>query len=162
MQSALKLVLTSSHAESIPFIWFWPDGARSGLIMTHDVEATAGREFCHQLMDLDDSFNVKSSFQMVPEVRYTVTSQFLDTFRNRGFEINVHDLNHDGSLFHEKTEFLRRAAQINKYAKEFGSEGFRAGAMYRNQSWYDAFEFLTTCPSRMSLTSNRNAAAAAP
>ena len=31
--------------------------------------------------------------------------------------------------------------RINRYAKEFRSRGFRAGAMYRNQSWYDAFTF---------------------
>jgi hypothetical protein len=92
-------------------------------------------------MDLDDSFGIKSAFQVVPETRYDVGNGFLDSFRARGFEVNVHDLNHDGSLFREREEFLRRAVLINRYVKEFRTEGFRSGAMYRNQHWYDAFEF---------------------
>jgi hypothetical protein len=50
-------------------------------------------------------------------------------------------LNHDGCLFDQKTEFLRRAKQINGYGKKYNARGFRAGAMYRNLDWYDAFEF---------------------
>ena len=141
MQSVLALTLKANKLKSVPFIWFWPDGAQSCAILTHDVEATAGRDFCGQLMDLDDSFGFKSAFQLVPEERYSTTDEFRDKFRARGFEINVHDLNHDGSLFSERDEFLRRAARINEYSKEFNSQGFRAGAMYRNEAWFDAFTF---------------------
>jgi hypothetical protein len=142
MDQALSMILRSSGVRSIPFIWFWPDGVPSGAMMTHDVEASGGLGFCSELMDLDDSFAIKSAFQVVPEVRYEAGKDFLDNVRSRGFEVNLHDLNHDGSLFLEKREFLRRAARINRYLKEFRTEGFRAGAMYRNQNWYDAFDFL--------------------
>jgi hypothetical protein len=141
MEQALSMILRSTELDRVPFIWFWPDGAPSGAIMTHDVEAFAGLTFCSELMDIDDSFGIKSAFQVVPEVRYKAGQNFLDTLRGRGFEVNVHDLNHDGSLFLEKAEFLRRAARINHYLSEFGTEGFRAGAMYRNQDWYDVFNF---------------------
>jgi hypothetical protein len=141
MEQALSMFLKSGRVDRIPFIWFWPDGAPSCSIMTHDVEASAGLDFCTQLMDLDDSYGIKSAFQVVPEVRYDATQRFLDGLRDRGFEVNVHDLNHDGSLFREKKEFLRRAKRINQYVAEFRTEGFRAGAMYRNQNWYDAFDF---------------------
>jgi hypothetical protein len=50
-------------------------------------------------------------------------------------------LNHDGGLYRDRSEFLNRAAQINSYAHRFGARGFRAGSMYRNQDWFDAFEF---------------------
>jgi hypothetical protein len=109
--------------------------------MTHDVEESIGRDMCEQLMDIDDSFGIKSAFQIVPEVRYQAAERLLESIRNRGFEVNVHDLNHDGSLFLEKREFLRRADRINKYAVTYRTEGFRAGAMYRNQDWYPAFDF---------------------
>jgi len=141
MESTMRLALKSSGLGRIPFIWFWPDGAPSCAIMTHDVESGIGRDFCGQLMDIDDSFGIKSSFQIVPETRYDTRNGLLDTFHQRGFEVNVHDLNHDGLLFKRKEEFLRRAIQINEYTKKFGSQGFRAGAMYRNQTWYDAFDF---------------------
>jgi hypothetical protein len=141
MEQLLSVILRSGGVDRIPFIWFWPNGCPSGAIMTHDVEATAGLGFVPQLMDLDDSFGIKSAFQVVPEVRYQAGKSFVDGIRARGFEVNVHDLNHDGSLYLDKTEFLRRAARINRYVTEFGTTGFRAGAMYRNQDWYDAFDF---------------------
>jgi hypothetical protein len=141
MEQALSLVLKSGRTHRIPFVWFWPDGAPGCSIMTHDVEASAGLKFCGALMDMDDSFDIKSAFQVVPEERYETTQRFLDGIRSRGFEVNVHDLNHDGSLFVEKKEFLRRAERINKYVAEFRTQGFRAGAMYRNQDWYQAFNF---------------------
>jgi hypothetical protein len=77
----------------------------------------------------------------VPEERYEVPNGFVNEIRSRGFGFNIHDLNHDGRLIEEKNEFLRRAKKINEYAKKYGARGFRSGAMYRNQDWYDAFEF---------------------
>jgi hypothetical protein len=38
-------------------------------------------------------------------------------------------------------EFARRAAGINGYVHQYNTQGFRAGAMYRKQDWYDVFEF---------------------
>ena len=140
MERVLGLVLKSQGMTSVPFIWFWPNGAPSCAIMTHDIESATGRDFCGALMNLDDSFAIKSAFQIVPEARYDARNGFLDRFRDRGFEINVHDLNHDGFLFRERKEFFRHAKEINQYAKEFRAEGFRSGAMYRNQDWYDALE----------------------
>jgi len=114
---------------------------QSCAVMTHDVETSAGRDFCQALMDVNDAFGIKSSFQVVPEERYSVSRAFLDSIRARGFEVNVHDLNHDGHLFSSHVEFKRRAAQINQYGREFGAKGFRSGVLYRNPDWYDAFEF---------------------
>jgi hypothetical protein len=108
--------------------------------MTHDVETAVGRDFCSTLMDLDDGFSIKSSFQIVPEVRYEVSDQFLRTLRERGFEINVHDFNHDGDLFRDREEFLRRVARINDYGKKFRSAGYRSGVLYRNLDWYEFFD----------------------
>ena len=66
----LLLALKASRAERIPMIWFWPKGASSCAIMTHDVETELGRDFCGRLMDIDDSYGIKSSFQVIPEQRY--------------------------------------------------------------------------------------------
>lgn len=136
----LRLVLKATGLK-IPFIWFWPDGAENCLILTHDVETSVGRDFTSRLMDLDDSYGFKGSFQVIPEERYAVADDYVNEIRRRGFEFNLHDLNHDGRLYLEKREFLRRAARINQFAKEYRCRGFRAGSMYRNQDWYDAFEF---------------------
>jgi hypothetical protein len=140
-QAFLRLLMEASGVKKLPFIWFWPNGANNSLIMTHDVETSAGRDFTSQLMDLDDSYGIKSSFQVIPEKRYEVPDEYVHEIRSRGFEFNVHDLNHDGHLYRERAEFLRRAERINGYLHRYDSKGFRAGSMYRNQDWYEAFDF---------------------
>ncbi len=141
LERLLLLSVRLSESRRIPFIWFWPQGASSCAIMTHDVEAQAGQAFCSDLMDIDDSFGIKSSFQIIPEGRYDVSAGFLSSFGTRGFEVVVHDLNHDGHLYRDREEFLRRAAKINHYRELYAAEGFRAAILYRKQEWFDAFKF---------------------
>jgi hypothetical protein len=141
MEQLLLLAFRSNGRRRIPFIWFWPEGAPSCAIMTHDVETTAGREFCSELMDIDDSYGIKASFQIVPEGCYAVSARFLSSIQERGFEVGVHDLNHDGHLYRDRKQFLRRAARINSYGEQYGAEGFRAAVLYRKQSWFDALKF---------------------
>jgi hypothetical protein len=141
MDRLLLLSLRASGANRIPFIWFWPDAKSSCAIMTHDVETQAGYDFCAGLMDLDDEFGIKASFQIVPQERYAIHSEMLAGIRRRGFEICVHDLNHDGHLYKNREQFLQRAVKINEYGKEFCAEGFRAAVLYRRQLWYDALKF---------------------
>jgi len=137
----LRLSMLAAGVERVPFIWFWPDDAPNSLIMTHDVETRAGRNFTSQLMDLDESYGFKASFQVIPENRYEVPDKYVQEIRKRGFEFNIHDLNHDGHLYQEREEFLRRAKKINAYGHQYHAKGFRAGAMYRMLDWYDAYEF---------------------
>jgi len=137
----LLLSMEAKGVERVPFVWFWPDGASACLMMTHDVETEAGRDHCEELMDVDDSFGIKASFQIVPEKRYAVSPNLLESVRNRGFDVGIQDLNHDGRLFDSKEEFLRRVKIINRYGREYGAKGFRAAALYRRPEWYEAFEF---------------------
>ena len=141
LQQLLLLAVRSSGNEHVPFIWFWPDGATSCAIMTHDIETTLGQKFCKALMDIDDSFGMKASLGVVPEERYLVSTDFLTSIRERGFEVVVHDLNHDGCLYRDHKQFLERASKINAYGREYGADGFRAGVLYRKQLWYDALDF---------------------
>ncbi len=46
MESAMTLALKAQGRSSIPFIWFWPDGAPACGMMTHDVEGQTGIDFC--------------------------------------------------------------------------------------------------------------------
>lgn len=140
-QKLLLLSLQAQGLDRIPFVWFWPKGAKGCVMMTHDVETESGRVRCSELMDLDDTFDIKASFQIVPEQRYRVTTEFLTSIRNRGFEICIQDLNHDGRLFDNREQFVRRSKLINAYAARYGAKGFRAAVLYRKPEWYDALEF---------------------
>jgi hypothetical protein len=140
-QELLRLLMEATGVKRVPFIWFWPEGASSCLIMTHDVETSVGRDFSSELMDLDDSYGIKASFQVIPEKRYEVSDNYVSEIRRRGFEFNLHDLNHDGHLYSGRQGFDSRAARINRYVQSYGARGFRAGSMYRRQEWYDVFKF---------------------
>jgi hypothetical protein len=133
--------LKSQNLRQIPFIWFWPEGAPACAIMTHDVETKAGRDFCTTVMDIDDVHHIKACFSVVPEHRYEVTDEYLDSIWKRGFEVIVQDLNHDGRLFRNRESYLARVEKINAYGKRYGASGFRAAVLYRNQRWFDALKF---------------------
>jgi hypothetical protein len=133
--------MKAKGVDRIPFIWFWPEDYSGCAIMTHDVETSSGLNFIASMMDIEDSHDVKSSFQIIPEKRYQAPQSLLNQIRARGCEVNVHDLNHDGHLFRERSEFVRRVKKINNYQREFGALGFRAGVLYRNLDWYDDLDF---------------------
>jgi hypothetical protein len=141
LETVLVLSMKSRGIDSVPFIWFWPDGASSATMLTHDVETEQGRDFCPRLMDLNESFGFSAAFQIVPEERYEVTPAFLGEIRGRGHEINVHDHNHDGNLFSDRRHFLKRIQAVNEYGRSWGAKGFRSAILYRNLDWYDALEF---------------------
>lgn len=141
IESVMTLSVGAQKTQEIPFIWFWPDNAQACVVMTHDVETAAGRDFCGKLMDIDDSSGIKSSFQIVPEQRYAVPDSYLQKIKDRGFEVNVHDLNHDGKLFQNYEEFSRRASSINRHGKAFGALGFRSAILYRHIDWIKLLDF---------------------
>ena len=140
-ESIFIRLLRYNDNKPIPFIWFWPEGKKGCLLMTHDVEEEAGFHFCSEMMDMDSSFNFTSSFQVVPEKRYKVTACDVKIFFDRGFEVLLHGLNHDGRLFSTKDIFLERIEKIHRYAEQWGSKGFRSPVMYRNLNWYEYFNF---------------------
>lgn len=140
-EKLLVLQMKARKLDKLPFVWFWPGGRPTCTIVTHDVENVSGLDFCNDLMDLNDRYGIKSSFQIVPEKRYSVPASVLASIRGRGFEVNVHDLDHDGRLFADHDEFHRRVQRINQYGREFKARGFRSAIMYRNADWLEALEF---------------------
>ena len=139
-EQLMALSLQSHGVEKIPFIWFWPEAYTGCVMMTHDVETKVGRDFCAQLVDIDASFGIKSSFQLVPE-GYEIPATFLDSLRSNGCEVNLHGDNHDGRLFSDHKQFLKRAKRINQYGRDYAAAGFRSPVLYRNLEWYDALHF---------------------
>ena len=134
-------LLRAHGVNELPFIWFWPDGREAALIMTHDVETVVGRDFCSNLMATERQFNVVSAFEVVPEERYPVPAEFLESIRRGGCEVCLHGLNHDGRLFSSEAVFKERAERIRKYAESWGAVGFRSPVMYRNLAWLPELGF---------------------
>src|SRR5262249_9358571 len=128
----------------------WPEGKKFAVVLTHDVESKAGLSKCRSLMQLELDLGFRSSFNFIPEGGYRIPVELREELIAKGFEIGIHDLKHDGRLFASRRKFKRRAARINRYAREWGASGFRSGFMLRNLDWlhdldvhYDASTFDT-------------------
>jgi len=128
----------------------WPDGKNFAFVITHDVEGPTGLAKCRKLAELEMELGFRSSFNFIPEGSYSVPSDLRAWLVERGFEIGVHDLNHDGKLFFSHEGFLKKAERINYYLKEWNACGYRSGFMLRNLRWlhnlnllYDASTFDT-------------------
>ena len=112
----------------------WPKNKKYAMVLSHDVDTQDGHDKCYQLMELEESLGFRSSFNFVPE-RYIVSKTLLKQITDRGFEVCLHGLKHDGKLFSSKKIFNRRSIRINQYIKEWGIEGFTAPSMLRNPEW---------------------------
>jgi glycosyltransferase involved in cell wall biosynthesis len=126
----------------------WPEGKQFALVMTHDVESEAGLGRCQHLAEIDAKHGIRSSFNFIPEGDYTLESELSQSIVERGFEVGVHDLKHNGKLFLSRESFRRNAVHINRYLSQWNSEGFRSGFMLHRLDWlhdlnilYDASTF---------------------
>jgi hypothetical protein len=128
----------------------WPEGKKFAFVLTHDVESQQGLDSVKQLAELEMELGFRSSFNFTPEGAYSVPPALRSWLVDRGFEVGLHDLNHDGRLFSSREGFRLKAARINNYLKEWSAVGFRSGYMLRNLDWihdleiaYDACTFDT-------------------
>jgi hypothetical protein len=48
-------------------------GKEACINMIHNIEGAAGRGYCEELMDIDNSYGIKVLFQFVPDGAYEVT-----------------------------------------------------------------------------------------
>jgi GDP-mannose 6-dehydrogenase len=118
----------------------WPEGKQFALVLTHDVESEAGQTKCPKLMELEAKLGFRSSFNFVPEGDYGVSPQLRQQLQSNGFEVGVHDLHHDGRLFHDRAVFAKKAARINRHLREWDAVGFRSGYMFHNLDWLHDLE----------------------
>ena len=133
----LTHVMRQRGLHKLAYLNFWPDGHRFALVLTHDVEEADGQRFVEQVANLEEELGFRSSFNFVPE-RYPIDGALFASLRQRGFEIGVHGLKHDGKLFSTRHTFEQRAAKINAYLRGWGAVGFRAPLMHRNAEWLQA------------------------
>lgn len=113
----------------------WPLGKQFALVLTHDVESLRGLEKTKSLAELEMAHGFRSSFNFIPEGVYSDSPPLRSWLVENGFEIGVHDLNHDGFLYESRESFSRKAESINSYLEQWGAVGFRAGFMFRQLDW---------------------------
>ena len=131
---ALKNFMISAGVSRWPFVNFWPDGKRSSIVLTHDVETAEGVANIERVRKLEEKYGVVSSWNFVPE-RYKFDKGIFRTLRDQGCEIGVHGLYHDGKTFSSRRVFDERLPRINSFLREWQAVGFRSPATHRNADW---------------------------
>jgi peptidoglycan/xylan/chitin deacetylase (PgdA/CDA1 family) len=126
--------LTALQEEETAFIWFWPDRHRAALTLTHDIETAAGFRLAVDIADLEESRGFRSSFNIVGSW-YPIDHGVVRELSERGFEIGLHGLRHDHSLFSSRGEFERQLPAISDAVAMIGAAGFRSPASHRVHEW---------------------------
>jgi hypothetical protein len=135
----MRQLLLLLGCESMFFRPFWPEARRFAFVITHDIETAGGQAFAMTVADLDEMYGFRSAFNFVPE-RYPLDHALIAELRQRGFEIGVHGLRHDGRLFSSHAEFARRAQKINDYLRTLQAAGFRSPLTHRQPEWMQALK----------------------
>lgn len=120
----------------------WPEGKRFAFVLTHDVESSAGVANVRRLAELERDLGFRSSFNFIPAGAYPDPQELRRWLVGNGFEVGVHDLEHDGRLFESREGFRRKARRINQYLKDWGAVGFRSGFMLRRLDWLRELDVL--------------------
>jgi hypothetical protein len=128
----------------------WPNEKSFAFVLTHDVEGRKGMERSKALAEVEMELGFRSSFNFVPEGEYDTPQSLRSFLANNGFEIGVHDLHHDGTLYRSKVDFSAAARRINQHLERWNAVGFRSAFMFHNLEWlkelnvaYDASTFDT-------------------
>jgi len=126
-------LLASGRTEA-SFRWFWPDGYHAALILTHDVESHEGLRLAIELADLEEERGFRSSFNIVAGW-YEVDRGILKELRQRGFEVGVHGVYHDRSMFASRESFDSQSTELRQAVADLGAKGFRSPATHRVFEW---------------------------
>jgi hypothetical protein len=129
-----QCLLLQANVDEAGFAWFWPGSFKAAVILTHDVESADGLRLALELADLEEERGLRSSFNIVG-AHYPIDYGIVEELRGRGFEIGLHGLIHDRSLFSSREEFERQLPELRAAAERLGSVGFRSPATYRIPAW---------------------------
>jgi peptidoglycan/xylan/chitin deacetylase (PgdA/CDA1 family) len=140
----LRMSLHTLNKTDAWHIGFWPDGMKSCIVLTHDVEAPLGMSRMERMADLEERYNFRSSWNL-PLAQYEIDWNLVDRLRNRGFEFGAHGLSHDGRLFRSESDFSELAPMLQERARTHGMNGFRAPSTLRRAEWISRLSFDFDC-----------------
>jgi hypothetical protein len=128
-----ECTLRAAGVDEGRFLWFWPEGNRAAVVLTHDVESADGIRRVFDVADVEEAHGFRSSFNFGGW--YDVDPGVLRELTARGFEVGMHGLTHDRQLFASREAFNERLPELARLAERLGAVGFRSPATHRVFSW---------------------------
>ena len=132
--------VADATGEPVPYLAPWPAGRAWALVLTHDVETSAGRDGIGRLRAVEEPAGYRSSWNLVPE-RYRVDDDLVADLKSAGHEVGVHGLRHDGRDLASLEILRKRLPEIQRWAKRWGAVGFRSPATHRRWEWMPMLGF---------------------
>ena len=140
----VRCLLLASGTQELTFDWFWPTPFRAAAVLTHDVESAEGLSLALELADLEEERGLRSSFNIVAR-RYPIDDGIVNELLDRGFEIGVHGVYHDRSMFSSRAAFEQQVPIVREFADRIGAAGFRSPATHRVFEWLADLPFDYDC-----------------
>jgi len=145
----VRCELIARDRSELKFRWFWPDGARAAVVLTHDVESAAGLRNAARIADIEEEHGMRSSFNIVAD-EYPIDWGIVAELRDRGFELGVHGVHHDRSMFRSRADFESQQPELRRMAERLGADGFRSPATHRVHDWLGDLPVAYDCTVPMS------------
>ena len=120
---------------------FYPENYKTAIVLTHDVEEQDGFNFIPKILELEEKYGFKSSWNIVP-YKYKIDKAIIKLIQDNGHEIGIHGYNHDGKLYYSEKVFNKRTEHINIALKKYNAVGFRSPQVQRNLEWLQKLEIL--------------------
>jgi hypothetical protein len=137
----LRRTLVERSLSRLPLVGYWPDGHRFAVVVTHDVESSAGVERVEAMLEVERRHGIVSCWNFVAEW-YPIPPTAFAVVRAAGGEIGLHAIKHDGRLFADRASFERELPAIRRYMQEWDAVGFRSPALHRNAEWMAELDCL--------------------
>jgi peptidoglycan/xylan/chitin deacetylase (PgdA/CDA1 family) len=144
LRLAILDALLDRNVDAIRFPWFWPEGARAAIALTHDVESEQGIAGALTVAAWEEQHGFRSSFNIVSDW-YPIDTNRVSALSERGHEIGSHAIHHDRSLFSSRQEFARQLPLLRESADRLGAVGFRSPATHRVVDWLAELPFSYDC-----------------
>lgn len=117
-----------------------PFGARSRVLLTHDVETKAGLDRIDEVRAVEEGFGYLSTWNFVLD-RYGPVNGHVKRLQEQGCECGAHGLFHDGRLFSGTGTFSARMERIAGMAREMGIRGFRSPSLLHDMTMLSTLDF---------------------
>lgn len=128
---SLLAIFQAIAGEPVPTIAAWPAGSSWALVLTHDVETSAGLGAIDPVLQVERSVGMRSSWNFVPR-RYEVSPGRVQALIADGFEVGLHGLYHDGRDLESPSILRERLPAMHEAAARWNAVGFRSPATHRD------------------------------
>ena len=120
----------------------WPNNKKCAFISTHDIDSAFGQEYIESFFNIEKKLNIRSTNFWVTNL-YKLNHDLLKSAFEAGFEIGLHDYNHDGRLAMLKKEEIKKRIDLSKdFITEYSVTGIRSPGFLRSVNFYSAIKDL--------------------